>query len=65
MSNIDDLAKWLAETVMRYSWEGLSQESRASERGFPAWTVGGHANAGREDYRDIIWYIKENLDNNE
>ena len=56
---VEALAAWLAENVMRYRWDGIYQETRASERGFPAWKVGGHANAGREDYRDVIRHIIE------
>jgi hypothetical protein len=48
---INSAAQWLAENVMCYVWEGM-HEGRIV--GYPAWRVGGHANARKEDYRDVV-----------
>lgn len=45
-------ARYIAETVMRTSWEGLGRHdgTRARDDGFDPWT---YANARPEDYRDV------------
>lgn len=59
---IDAAAKYLAETVMRYKWEGLREDGRSADAGFPAWKIGGHANARMEDYRDAVRSILATAD---
>lgn len=50
--NIDAAAKFLAEKVIHYSWDGLRPDGRSAP--FPAFKTGGHANARQEDYRDAV-----------
>lgn len=45
-------ARVLAEQVMHYSWDGL-QPGRVDKR-YPAFSVGGHANAHQGDYIDAV-----------
>lgn len=60
---IEDAARYLAEHVMGYAWEGLAKSGRASDpsifsdNGFPPWKIGGHANAKQEDYKDVVMEI--------
>lgn len=52
MPDIDAAAKYLAEKVIHYAWDGLRPDGRCAP--YPAFSVGGHANARQEDYRDAV-----------
>lgn len=54
-NRVEEAAKYLAETVMRYDWNGLSDRPRSSQ--YPPWKVGGHWNAHKDDYRAVVHTI--------
>ncbi len=66
-AQIEAAAKYLAEEIMHYAWDGLNPEGRSSDPrpsapdGYPAWGVRGHFNARQQDYKDAVTKISEIL----
>lgn len=48
-------AKFICETAMRYEWASLTPKTGSCvDDGYPAWKVGGIANARQEDFRQLV-----------